>query len=240
MNRSKTGMPNEFNPVRYWLLGAGAVVLLLGGFALYELGMMRAGFNRLESLAEYQELGNKYATAVAENKKMRERNTVLETAAKIDREAYRQVESQLVDLQTQIQHQTEDLDFYKGIVNADEGTGLRIQDFRISSSVGEHNYTLRVVLAQALRSNQKISGQVELVIEGLRAGAAESLDVGDLIAAEEGADKLRFGFRYFQDLQVNIAIPADFEPERVLIKARLKGNSSKTVEEFFDWTVKPG
>ena len=240
MNRSKSTMPSTFHPLRYWLIGAVAVAILLAGFSLFELGMMRAGYNRLDSFADYQELSDKYADAVAESKRLREKNTVLETAAKIDREAYRQVESRLVDLQTQIQNQAEDLQFYKGIVNANEGTGLRIQDFRISKLTGEHNYNLRVILAQALRSNQKISGQVDVRIEGLRAGEAETLDVSDMLAAEQDSGSLKFGFRYFQDLQANITIPADFEPERVHIKARLKGQSSKTVEEFFDWTVKPG
>ena len=233
-------MQKQFHPLRYWLFGVAAVALLLGGTALYELGMMRAGYSRLESLAKYQELDDQYDESVTETKRLRERNAVLETAAKIDREAYRQVEDQLVELQTQIQNQTEELEFYKGIVNADEGGGLRIQDFRVSRSAGDHNYNLRVVLAQALRSNREISGQVDLVIEGSRGGAAETLDVRELIASEQGTGALNFGFRYFQDLQANITIPADFEPSRVHVKARLQGQSSKTVEEFFVWNVKPG
>jgi hypothetical protein len=233
-------MQNQYHPIRYWLFGIGALAALLGGFALYELGMMRAGFSRLGSLAEYRELQDEYETAVEEQKRLRERNAVLETAAKIDREAYRQVEERLIELQTQIQEQTEELEFYKGIVNADEGSGLRIQDFRISRATGERNYKLRVVLAQALRSNRKISGRLELTIEGSRGGAAETLDVRDLIAADQGAGALDFGFRYFQDLQANVTIPADFEPSRVHVRARLQGQSSKTVEEFFDWNVKPG
>ena len=95
-------------------------------------------------------------------------------------------------------------------------------------------------MAQALQSNQKISGQVDLVIEGLQGGEAEQLDVRRLIAADEASGSLKFGFRYFQNLQANVTIPEGFEPERVLITARQAGKSSKTVEEFFVWALKPG
>jgi cell division septum initiation protein DivIVA len=238
--RRRQQMHAGYRPVRYWLLGAGAVLLLLAGFALYELGMMRAGYNRLQALEAYDDLRDRFADLETDNKRLRERAAVLETAAKIDKEAYRQVEAQLIDLQTEIQNQTEDLEFYKQIVNANEGSGLRIQDFRIVRNTGERNYNLRVVLAQALRTNQKISGQVDLVIEGLRGGEADQLDVAGLIAADKGSGSLKFGFRYFQDLQANVTIPADFEPQKVVVKARPAGKSSKTVEEFFVWTIKPG
>ena len=136
---------SEYSPARYWLLGFAAIALLLCGFALFEYGMMRAGYNRLEALEKYAALSDNHDEVVAESKRLRERVVVLETAAKIDKEAYRQVESELIELQTQIQNQSEDLEFYKGIVNANEGSGLRIQDFRISRNAGEHNYNLRVV-----------------------------------------------------------------------------------------------
>jgi hypothetical protein len=229
-----------YRPARYWLLGAGVVLLLLGGFALYEFGMMRAGYNRIEAMQSYDSLSDELDGSIAEGKRLRQRVAVLETAATIDKEAYRQVEIQLVDLQTQIQNQAEDLEFYKGIVNANEGSGLRIQDFRVEKNTGERNYNLRVVLAQALRTNQKISGKVDLVIEGMRAGEADKLDVAQLISADKASGSLKFGFRYFQDLQANITIPADFEPHKVVIRARPSGKSSKTVEEFFVWLVKPG
>lgn len=240
MPSNRSSIRQSYNPLRFWLLGAVAVVVLLAGFALFEYGMMRAGYNRRASVQEYEQLSEQHDALQKESKKQRERIAILETAAKIDKAAYRQVEDRLVELQTEIQLQSEDLNFYKGIVNANEGSGLRIQDFRVSKLTGDHSYHLSVVLAQALRSNKKISGQIDVIVEGLRAGEVEKLNVRQLIVADKATGSLKFGFRYFQDLQADVTFPEDFEPERVFVRVRLQGKSSKTVEESFDWRIKSG
>jgi len=240
MPSNRSSIRQSYNPLRFWLLGAVAAVVLLAGFALFEYGMMRAGYNRRASVQEYEQLSEQHDALQKESKKQRERIAILETAAKIDKAAYRQVEDRLVELQTEIQLQSEDLNFYKGIVNANEGSGLRIQDFRVSKLTGDHSYHLSVVLAQALRSNKKISGQIDVIVEGLRAGEVEKLNVRQLIVADKATGSLKFGFRYFQDLQADVTFPEDFEPERVFVRVRLQGKSSKTVEESFDWRIKSG
>ena len=78
-----------------------------------------------------------------------------------------------------------------------------------------------------------------MTIEGTEDGEQASYALTDLLPADADKD-WPFSFRYFQDLQANVTIPADFEPSRVRVKARLQGQTSKTVEEFFDWNVKPG
>ena len=96
-----------------------------------------------------------------------------------------------------------------------------------------------VVLAQAFRSTRLVSGQVEMVIEGLQAGEPARLGLTEL-APESDASRIAYSFRYFQDLKAEIVIPDGFEPERVHVIVRVKGKNSKTVEDFFVWEVKSG
>jgi hypothetical protein len=150
------------------------------------------------------------------------------------------VESELVTLQARILEQQEDIEFYKGIVNENDGTGLRIQDFQISPGLGEREYDVRLVLAQAFRSDRKVSGKVDVIIEGVQRGKAARLGLAEL-GSSDGADALlRYSFRYFQDLNAAVVLPEDFAPERVHVIIKSSGKTAKTVEEFFIWDVKAG
>ncbi len=105
---------------------------------------------------------------------------------------------------------------------------------------GEREFDVRLVLAQAFRSDRQVSGEVDFVVEGVQRGKAARLTLDELRAADPDAKPLRYAFRYFQDLKAAIVLPEGFAPERVHVTVRSKGKSSKTVEEFFIWEVKAG
>ena len=239
MNRSNLVITRA-SLLRRRLLSAGLVLIVFGGaWFMYEFGLSRAGFSHFESLQKRNLIATENRELAARNKELSERVAVLEMAAKVDREAYGVVEAELITLQARILEQQEDIEFYKGIVNENDGTGLRIQDFQVSRGIGEREYDLQLVLAQAFRSDRKVSGKVSVVIEGVRRGKAARLDLNELGA--EGASKpLRYSFRYFQDLKAAVVLPEDFTPERVHVIVKSAGKTSKTVEEFFIWDIKAG
>jgi len=230
---------NQSQQSRYILWSGIASLVLLVGLVSYEFGQNRAGFSRIDAQENVTNLEAENNKLARENKKLSEHIAVLETSVKVDREAYRKVETQLVDLQSRILEQQEDIEFYKGIVNENDGTGLRIQDFQISQGLGEREFDLRLVLAQAFRSTKLVAGQVEMVVEGMQEGEPVRLPLGDLVA-DSDSGKLSYSFRYFQDLKADVVIPPDFVPERVHVIVHFKGKNSKTVEDFFVWNVKPG
>jgi hypothetical protein len=222
------------------LLQIAAVALFICfAVLMYEVGMNSAGFSRISALDKNSALKEDNKELQAEAKQLRERVAVLETAATVDREAYRQVEQKLIELQSRILEQQEDLEFYKGIVNADDGGGLRIQNFQVSQGLGEREFGLRLVLAQAFRSTRQVSGQVELVVEGMQEGEPARLGLAD-IGATSDKNRLSYSFKYFQDLKAEVLIPSGFVPERVHVIVHPKGESSKTVEDFFVWSAKQG
>lgn len=221
------------------LLFAVAALILIAAL-FYEIGQSRAGFSRISAIEDAQRLQDENRELVRANKRLSEKVAVLETAAKIDQEAYSKVEAELVGLQSRILEQQENIEFYKGIVNEDDGAGLRIQDFSVSQGFGEREFDLRLVLAQAFRSTRQVSGQVELVVEGIRAGEAVRLKLGDLAGSREASDRLSYSFKYFQDLKAELVIPADFAPERVHVIVHPSGGKAKTVEDIFVWEVKQG
>lgn len=222
------------------LFGSIAFGLLAAGWFLYELGMSHAGFSRMDSLSVQSQLDAENRELTARNKELSERLAALEMAATVDREAYRKVESELVLLQARIQEQQEDIEFYKGIVNENEASGLRIQDFEIVKGFGDREYDVRLVLAQAFRSDRQVSGEIDLIIEGVQRGKPARLGFAELAAEAGGEKPLSYSFRYFQDLKRELLLPEGFEPDRVQIIVRPAGKSSKTVEEFFIWEAETG
>jgi hypothetical protein len=220
-----------------------AVIALCAGLAIvwiaFELGQTRAGHNRREAQEDHDGLESQLQTATNENTVLREKIAVLETDARIDSEAYRQVEAQLAGLQAQILKQQEDLAFYRGIV-ADQGSGVRIQDLELLGGVDQFSYSLRLVLAQEMRATRRISGYVEVNIEGIRDGEPLTLSLRELAAAGGGNSRLNFSFRYFQNLQANLVLPEGFAPARVKVKLMQNGGSAKPVEKSFDWGAQVG
>ncbi|HHQ13736.1 MAG TPA: hypothetical protein ENK16_01795 [Chromatiales bacterium] len=216
-----------------------AVIAVLVGLALigvaYELGQRNAGYNRIAASQREAALRRQLLDQQKTVSELKEKVASLETAAMVKAEAYRQVEDRLGELQARIQQQSEQLAFYQGIVGADQQAGLRVQDLEVLPGEQPGTFSLRLVLAQALRNDRRISGKVELVVQGQQDGQPASLSLADLTA--DRADNLNFSFRYFQNLTTELSLPDGFAPSRVTVRLRPRGSKRKDVEKSFDWPV---
>lgn len=224
----------------YWGRALSTVVLLAGLAAAwysYELGQMRAGFNRQKANERYSILQNETLETQKENRKLRDRVALLETNNKIDSEAYRRVESQLVQLQEKIAEQQEELGFYEGIVGPNKPAGLRVQDFDLAPGADASAYKVHVVLAQALRNDRRVSGYLELSVQGVADGQMRTLGLRELAAKGHKNGRLDFSFRYFQNLRANLVLPDGFEPSLVIVKLTPSGNKQEIVEKTYEWPI---
>jgi hypothetical protein len=217
---------------------AGVCAGLLIVWAAYELGQGRAGHNRREAQQSRADMESELGLTREDNERFREKIALLETDARIDAEGYRQVESQLAALQAEILTQQEDLAFYRGIV-ADQEAGVRIQDLELLRGVDDSSYSMHLVLAQAIGASRRISGFVELHVEGTSDGAPVTLNLADLAGQNERKSRLNFSFRYFQNLEADLVLPEGFAPARVKVKLTPQGKS-EPVEQSFDWVMPVG
>ncbi len=224
---------------RIFVVG-GLVCGLIVVWVAYQLGQIRAGYNGLEASRRYAALEERLEGTREQNDELHRKIAILETGNKIDEEAYSQVEQRMIGLQNEILVQQEDLAFYRGIV-ADQQAGLRVQDLEMLAGSDKSSFSLRLVLAQAMRASQRISGSVDLQVEGVRDGQPLTLGLTELgVNAEQRKAMAGFAFRYFQNLEADLILPEGFTPERVIVKLRPKGKRAKSVEKTFDWQVRPG
>lgn len=221
-----------------WVLLAALVVGLGMIWAAFELGQSRAGFNRLEAQGRERELRDELIRREASLETLREQIALLETDTRIKQESYKQLETELQALQARVQAQAEDLAFYQRVVAVDEKEGLRVQDLQVARGADSGAYTLRLVLAQALRNDRRISGTLELELEGRQDGAPVSLALTELTPDSQA--RLDFSFRYFQNLQSELRVPDGFVPERVKVTLNPSGSKAKSVEQSFAWLLQSG
>lgn len=222
--------------VRLLLLALAAGALYLS----YELGRIRAGYDVLEAAAERGELEDRIAELEKDKLALSEQVALLETHREIDREAYAEVEKSLDLLQAKIQEQQDAIEFYRGIVSpADGNAGLRVQDFRLTRGPQEREYTIRLVLVQAMKHDRKVSGDVSLSVAGLQDGELKSYNYRDLMP-ENGESDWSFSFRYFQDFDRQVVLPDGFEPERVTVQVESRTKSIASIEESYAWLSSQG
>ena len=210
-------------------------MIVICGYLIFEFGRIQADYNIVDAARERQAFKDRIDELQAEIVALKEDVALLETHRDIDAEAYREVEGSLTKLQAKIQEQTDEIAFYRGIVSPEDGTaGLRVQDLRLSRSNDERKYNLRLVLVQALKHDRKVSGDVNLTIEGMQDGESTSYGYAQLLPeAAEGT--WAFSFRYFQDFDREIVLPDGFTPERINIEVRSRTRSIASIEESFAW-----
>ena len=217
-----------------------AVLVVAVGYLVYEFGRIQASYNVVDANKERAAYEETIAGLEAEIGSLREEIALQETHRDIDRKAYKEVEKSLMTLQAKIQEQTDAIAFYRGIVSpADGAAGLKVQDLRLTRGQEEHRYNVRLVLVQSLKHDRKVTGDVNLSVEGELEGATVSYDFEQLLPDKASAN-WPFSFRYFQDFDREIVLPDGFTPERITIEVRSKTRSIDSIEESYSWAPSPG
>jgi hypothetical protein len=156
------------SPVRVWATRVIVIaVAAVAGYLVYEFGRIHAGFNIVDAAGERESYEQRIVVLENEIVSLKEQVALLETHRDIDREAYTDVETSLTELQAKIQEQRAAISFYRGIVSpADGNKGLRVQDLKLTRGKAEREYNIRLVLVQALQHDRKVSGNVNVTIDG--------------------------------------------------------------------------
>jgi hypothetical protein len=92
------------------------------------------------------------------------------------------------------------------------------------------------MLTQVKRNDRYARGSVDIDIDGIRDGKREVLSFSGLQV--DGSQPLKFKFRYFQDFDGEIALPPEFEPQRLTIRVKPSGKGQPAgVEKTMEWPV---
>jgi len=215
-------------------------LLIVIGYLVFEFGRIQGGYDVIDAGNERGQYEERIAGLEDEIVALEQEVALLETHREIDREAYKEVESSLTALQAKIQEQRDAIAFYRGIVSpADGNKGLRVQDLKLTRGKDEREFNLRLVLVQAMQHDRKVSGDVNLSVEGSQDGVEKSYEFTELLPPE-ASKAWAFSFRYFQDFDRQIVLPDGFTPERIRVEVRSRTRSISSIEESFAWVTSQG
>jgi len=161
-----------------------------------------------------------------------QRVATLSRSDQVSRDANRRLQATLTEREEQIAQLRADVDFYERLVGATgQRHGLTVHALRMRRQPGGA-WHFTAVLTQNLDRGGVSGGNVELAIEGSEQGRLRTLDWSAL-RQQPRAPGVPYSFRYFEEVQGDVFLPAGFTPARVLV--RLRPRSGATVEHAVTW-----
>ncbi len=125
------------------------------------------------------------------------------------------------DLQAQVARQTEELAFYRAVVaEGAPAIGVRVGTVRLSSAKPAGHFLVNVSLVRAGKTDGMTTGNVSLTVDGQDAGGKPATLASQALAAD-GTGDVPYDFRYFQDLEQTVTLPAGFRPEHLTVEGQL-------------------
>jgi cell division protein FtsB len=216
---------------RRMVVGTAVVLALLLAFGLFELGQRTGGYSSIIAGRERAALRDEISRLTAENHALKEELARIETSLEVDREAQERLKANLAESESLISELGEELAFYRRIMTPPDGQrGLRVQAFEVSGDGEQNRFRLKLVLVQSAQQAGKTQGQVALSLKGTLNGREASLGLQELASAPGD-----FEFRYFQDVELDVTLPAGFEPDSALVELRPSGRNAKVVAVTFPW-----
>src|SRR5271154_2090616 len=213
-----------------WTLGLLLAATIL--YAAFELGRYDAGFRVVDSVHGALSASRRIRSLEAENQNQRRQLEAAETARRVDREGYAQVERSLGDMQSQIARLNQDLSFYRGLVQPESLIHVKVQQMQIIPDTIAGRYHLKFVLMQTGK-DKEVVGNAAISIDGLLQGKPLSLTYAQV--SPNHRVSLAYSFKYFQEYNEAIELPHGFEPTRVGVEIHSVRDSSHSSRQAFVW-----
>jgi len=212
------------------LIALSGLLLLYGAF---ELGRYDAHFRVIDSLRGALSTSARIRALEAENAQQRTELEAAEVARRVDREGYKQVEQSLGDMQSQIARLNQDLAFYRGLVQPDSIVTVKAQQVQIVPEAAPGHFRLKFVLLQAGKPTASVNGTFTITLDGLQQNKPVTLDLTHV--SPNARPSLAYSFKYFQDYDVPLQLPAGFEPTRVGVEIFSGKGDSHGFRQAFVW-----
>lgn len=201
----------------------------------YAVGLAQGGFRFSSVLQSRNSLVEELDSLRENSQSAQQRLVMLERGHQIDEQALSQARRSIAELEQEVITLKDDLTFYRNIMAPSEvSEGLQVDRLTLSGSRAPSRYGFKLVLTQVGDNNSYIGGVVAVNVIGLRDGTKEVIALRDL--SDDIVDLgVNFRFRYFQDIEGYLTVPAGFEPVEVQVAAQAQGRKSSRAERTFEW-----
>ncbi|MGX5172971.1 DUF6776 family protein [Aliikangiella sp. IMCC44653] len=234
MSQSRLIITQQKTPLWYCGWGVLAAALLVASYFLGRLVNHESERQALEKVIWLENELDKFQSAYQQANQ----DLIMQAqTAKVDNQSNQQLVETVKQMQqTQLSLESE-LSFYRKIMAPElDQEGLTIADFQVTASNQKESFNYKLVLTQAGKQDQFLKGRVSLVLHGKLAGETKAYQFRELGTFQ--SKDFQFQFRYFQNLEGEIAIPADFIAEKVEIEAKTSGlRKNQSAQYQFIWNI---
>jgi hypothetical protein len=216
--------PTEVHDHRwaYALIAIFLLALLFGAWGLWKT--FAPGPDNAQTLLGTQQ---------ARLNELEQRAATLSRSDQITRDANRDLQGTLAERDEEISGLRADVAFYERFVGATgQRRGLSVHELHLQPQAGLAWHFI-ATLTQNLNRGAVNSGRLTVSIEGTRNGKLQRLAWSDL-RQEPNAAGSPYSFKYFQQVEGDLVLPAGFQPLRLSV--RLVPASGAAVEQSFTWT----
>jgi hypothetical protein len=215
---------------------AATLIAVFGIYVVYELGRYNAGYDRQAVSQQRTELEVKIEHMENENRELRTKLAELDTIRLGRAREQSEVARAMGDLQAQVAKQSQELAFYRGVVaQGAASVGVKVEELRISASTQPGVYVVHMALVRSGRAETLAAGTVQISVDGEFAGGDKTLDLATLSGGRQ--HDLRYDFRYFQDFDQELTLPAGFKPAHLVVEVQSNRHDVTPLSQTFLWSV---
>jgi hypothetical protein len=219
------------------------VIALIGLFTLYviyELGRYNAGYDRLAVAQQRTEQEVQIERLEKTNHELRTKLAELDTIRIGRAREQAEVARTIGDLQAQVARESQQLAFFKGLVSQGAAEiGVKIEQVRISSGHKAGQFMIHLALVRSGRADNIVSGTLGLVVDGSSPGKSADTPL-DLTMLTLGKQReLPFNFRFYQNFDQEITLPAGFKPEHLAVEVHSTRKDVAPLVQTVIWSPEP-
>ena len=173
-----------------------------------------------------------------ENEALKRQAAILDRLSAVDQQTGAELQETLTALRQRVAQLEEDVLFYRQVVEEEtKETGLVIGQLDIDATRSAGRYRYKLVMRQLdADGDTYLTGHVNFNLVGQMQDQQVVLPLRDLSEVEDELD-IRLRFKYFQNIEGELALPEGFEPDRIQIAAVATEPVSKRINEDFGWVV---
>lgn len=215
-----------------------SVLLALGltGLGAHYFGYYRGTVESGEAQMDREQFQVENATYREQVTELRQQLVNTQQASEVDRQALEDVQETITDQREYITELEEELLFYKQVMAPEEGEqGLVIGQFELFPTEEPGHFRYRLALMQVGNNESEINGHVNVNILGHENGEQRSIPLQAVSDAED-EENIGLRFKYYQNVEGELALPESFSPEQVQVLAASQGDATP-LEKTFDWVV---
>lgn len=206
--------------------------LALMGVAV-AMGYWLARHDALSAQANLETLRNDVAILSGEVARARAERVRLERAHQMDREAKRQAQQALVELQQERLLLTKRVAYLQRLVRDGQDGIVEVKDLQVTPTDTPGRYAFQLVLSQLVPQSGRTKGRVSIYLVVSRDGEERKRSLDAFEGSSPGSTAV--DFEYFQAVSGTILVADGDEPRRIVIEIEPEGESVAASSEVFLW-----